>query len=697
MGGDRGPAAPDAHPADRAGPVGSVLAAPEAPAPVPESPAPDDAPIPPGPLILRFEPGPPAAADPARRIVVLDTTWAPPRGAESAPVSVRDVCRRVLSGRDLIAETAGLLNGWAEASGVVDALTVEETSFWYYVRLRHWLWLEQQVLWLGIVEELLRDQRPDGIECAAGTDEALIEAVMLVAAGRGIDVRIEPSTASEAIDVAPVTATAPGRDGGSAPKAASARGRSAVWLSGRMRWLRYGVLGRISRDEPIKRRRLISARIRRLGRGKGRPLLVVLEHARQHVETADGPRLMNPYLGPIVDRLRGSRLDPIEIDIRAKLADDQAWDRFRGPEAARLLPSDAIWLSGAPWPADDLQGWADGAADRIGASTAPILVAGVDLGPALRARITGEVRRSMAPHVRTVARIRRLIRLLRPSGILLADEYHRQEWLSAAHAEGLPTAAVQHGMIYRWHNGYIHPTRPASLRLPNRTYVFGEWEQQLLRSASVYRADEVQVGGSPRLDLVPPEAVHRDAVRRELGVAPSDRMVVISGTWGQIYRRFHYPITLAALVDRPLPGVHLVVKLHPGEPDEGPYRQVIEATAAAGGFEPPPITIVQSIDLYRLLAAADAHIGVHSTVLTEAVAAGTPNLIDDSLAAADLLGYVPAGVARVVHDGGELLQALDDLARGGVDETARRQFLDAHFEPGNASERIAEDLLAWLP
>jgi hypothetical protein len=690
MGGDRGPAAPDAHPADRAGPVGSVVAAPEAPVP-------DLTPPPTGPLILRFEPGQPSTDDPARRIVVLDTTWAPPPSGEPGPISVRDVARRVLSDRDLIAETAGLLNAWAEESGVVDALTAEETSFWYYVRLRHWMWLQQQILWLGIIDELLRDLRPEGIECAAGTDETLIDAIRLIGAVRGIDVRIEPSPEPAAADVTPPALVAPPENRRSVPRAASARGPSAVWLSGRMRWLRYGVLGRLSREEPIKRRRLTSARMRRLGRGKGRPLLVVLEHARQHVDTADGPRLMNPYLGPVVDRLRGSRLDPIEIDIRAKLGDDAAWDRLRARDAARLLPSDAIWLSGAPWPSDDLQSWADHAADRILASNATVVVAGVDLGPALRSRIGGEVRKSMAAHVRTVARVRRLIQLLRPSGILLADEYHRQEWLAAAHAEGLPTAAVQHGMIYRWHNGYIHPNRPAGLRLPNRTYVFGEWEKQLLRSASVYRADEVRVAGSPRLDLVRPEAGDRERMRTELGVAPTDRMVVISGTWGQIYRRFHYPITLAALVDRPLPGVHLVVKLHPGEPDEGPYRRVIEATAAARGFAPPPITIVQSIDLYRLLAAADAHLGVHSTVLTEAVAAGTPNLIDDSLAAADLLGYVPAGVARVVRDGGELLAALADFARGGVDKTAQRLFLDAHFEPGNASERIAEDLLAWLP
>ena len=35
-------------------------------------------------------------------------------------------------------------------------------------------------------------------------------------------------------------------------------------------------------------------------------------------------------------------------------------------------------------------------------------------------------------------------------------------------------------------------------------------------------------------------------------------------------------------------------------------RAVIESVASAHGFAPPPITVVQHVDLYRLLAAADA-------------------------------------------------------------------------------------------
>jgi hypothetical protein len=469
------------------------------------------------------------------------------------------------------------------------------------------------------------------------------------------------------------------------------------------------VVGRLSRavgrrpvDEKARRRALIEARLERLAARPG-AVLVVLAHARQRIETADGPRLINPYLGPIAEALRGSRLDPIGIETGTHLADDDAWDRIEAD--ARLLPGDATRIAfqtenlakGTPRPEP---GPADEAAPilhGIEAITAPLIVGGVDLGPELVERILEQARRILPGKIRAYRQIRSLIRSVRPSGVLLADEYHRQEWLAAAKSEGVPSIAVQHGLIYRWHNGYIHRDRPASLRLPDRTYVFGDWERRLLTTNSVYRADEVKVGGSPRLDLVRREPADHDAIRAQLGVAADDRLLVLSATWGPLYRAYLYPIALAHLFDRPLPRVHLVVKLHPSEHDEGPYRAVIEGVARAGGFAPPPITVVQSIDLYGLLGAADAHLGIHSTVLTEAVVTATPNLIADHARNADLLGYVEAGVATPVRDGADVLRALDTPADPTTATAARQRFLDDHFEPGSASERIAADLLAWLP
>jgi hypothetical protein len=108
---------------------------------------------------------------------------------------------------------------------------------------------------------------------------------------------------------------------------------------------------------------------------------------------------------------------------------------------------------------------------------------------------------------------------------------------------------------------------------------------------------------------------------------------------------------------------------------------------------PPPTTIVKSIDLFELLRAADAHLGVHSTVLTDAVAAGVPNLIVTSLAGSDLIGYVAAGVARPIRNGADLLAALASPEDPGA-AAARTAFLADHFAAGPSARRIADDLLA---
>jgi hypothetical protein len=105
---------------------------------------------------------------------------------------------------------------------------------------------------------------------------------------------------------------------------------------------------------------------------------------------------------------------------------------------------------------------------------------------------------------------------------------------------------------------------------------------------------------------------------------------------------------------------------------------------------------VKDIDLYRLMAAADAHLGIHSTVLTEAVATGTPNLLAAGLVGADLLGYVEAGVAIPVRTPEDMAAALDLPRERAMDPDRRDAFLGLHFEPGAASQRIADDLLAWL-
>lgn len=676
--------------------------------------------------------------------VILDTTWTPPSSPppeDGAPqvISVRDIAERILASHDLIAETSAHLDRWAAASGVIERLTIRDTSFWFYVRLRHWSWLEERILWAAIADAVVREHGPARIVCAPGTDEALLEVLRLVAARDGIELDEEAAP-----EPGPVVAASPssgatgGRAVAGADRAPTARSGMAVAPGRPVRTgFRHSALARFAwriRDRVVGppppppwvlRRQELRARLVRirslvaaLAAEPEARLLVVHEHARQRVDTPLGPRSMNPYLDPIVDRLRGTRLEPIVLDIRARVSQDGAWERIGSGLDPRILPADAL----APEPLPPVEGPAPAAgstaAPELAAVTSPAPVdasvidpllaawrdgavcpidaSGIDLGPSLAAEVATVASRWLPGMTASIERIERFLERIRPAGIVLADEYHRQDWMTAARGAGIPVAAVQHGMIYPHHQGYIHAARPDSLRLPQRTFVFGRWERDLLRSASVYDDDEVVVGGSPRLDLVVPDPADRERIRRELGIADGDRLVLVAGTWGGLYRRFQYPIALAALVDRPLPGVHIVVKLHPGEPDEGPYRRIIEGAAAARGFAPPRVTTVQTIDLYRLLSAADAHFGIHSTVLTEAVVTRTPNLLANGLAGADLLGYIPAGVALAVHDGADLLACLDTVAHRDSADSAAADFTAAHFEPGLASERIAADLTAWL-
>ena len=646
--------------------------------------------------VLRFETAAPSADQPApsseadTRVVVLDTAWtpSPAQAAVGCWIAARSVAAAILADVDLLAEATRRLDSWVSATTVIDDMTIDGTSLWYYVRLQDHGWLQQRMLWAMIVDAIVREVRPSRIELADDVDAALAEVAALIARrdGLSVDGELASRTTWPAV--------------GAAVEPPSSEPPRASFVARVIRRLRAAV-GRptgadLRRGERMERRRLIAERLDRLAAEGERRLLVVLEHARQRVETPAGARQMNPFLGPIVDVLRGGPLDPIELDLRAKVDDDEIWSRLIAEEGERLLPVSVI--SGALDTDDDPDDAAssadEAAAARIAAADAPLVVAEIDLGPLLAGHIAQQARQLLPSKRRAVRRIRRLLARLQPAGVLLADEYHRQEWLIAAAAEGVPVAAVQHGILHRSHNGYIHRSRPAGLRLPGRTYVFGRWERDLLIEQSVFRPDEVVVGGSPRLDLLD-RSSDPAAIRADLGIAPGDRLVVVSGTNSAIIRRFQVPMALDALVDRPLPAVHVVVKLHPGENDDGPYRATLASAAAARGIAAPPVTLVRSIDLYGLLAAADAHIGIHSTLLTEAVISGTPNLLFASFASADLLGYVDAGVAVPFRSGADLLAALESGA-GHAEPEARRAFIDAHFEPGSASRRIADDLSAWL-
>ena len=607
--------------------------------------------------------------------VVLDAAWTPEPGGRPDVVSIRPSFAVVLEAHDLYGESLALLDRWADDAGLADLLVVEGITYWYRMREPLWNWVHERLLWRYALEAI----DPAGSHDAASVpwaETALID--ILGALGWTVEVDGSPPPPADPLPVARRSSNPP--------------------LPSALRRLVRRVIPRSGSAAAAARRRhlaVLDERFDRLSRLAGpRVFVLTLPSSYQRIGGTQAARAarQDPNLGSVIPALRGAGLEPIVIGWgMTRGREDEDWPIVEADD--RLLPAWYLAARGTR-PGDDARATAavEGVLTRLDAlSTIPFGLDGLDLAPALVETLRTVFQRTIEADVRELARVERLFEELRPGAVLTTQEAHRTPWLLAGARAGVPTFALQHGVLYPGHPGYPNRRHPM-LILPSRTFVFGEYERRVLETLA-YRPDEVAVSGSPRLDLDGGEVGAstidggRAAVRAELGVAEGDLLLVVSTVHVPFVRRSHLVHMLEALLGGPLPGVHIVFKQHPGEGDAGPYRALLEGLARAGGYPPPPMTVVKDIDLYRLLRAADAHLGQLSTVLTDAVKAGTRNLIATVGPGGDILGYVEAGVARPIHDIAELREALREPR--SPDPAARQAFLDDHFRPGDAGSRIA--------
>jgi hypothetical protein len=625
---------------------------------------------------------PPPRADTA--IVILDTAWTPGPDDRADVLSIRPYLNRVIERHDLFEEALEKLDAWGIAAQLPDRLIVDGVTYWFRMRETMWHWLHERLLWRYGIEELLATNGPLTIRVPSD-EAALIDVLGLLGQALIVNSRDAPDGQPASVDRTESRAVARGF-GDRLMDRFHLRADPAA-----------------SRTKEVRRREhVLAERVAMAATRSGSRVIVLttpVTHARIGWGAVSDRR--DPYFGAAIPELRKAGIEPIVIALGLSHGSDEDWTVLEADN--RLLPQALLrtrWSS----PNDEVPiatalETSNAAIDR--ARAVPLDMAGVDVAPILAEALRSALSRVIATDVRQTARIGRLIAELKPDAILLAQEWIRIPWLAAAASSGVPVFAAQHGVLYRTHPGYPAVRHPA-LVFPSCTFVYGDFSRRVLLDGA-YEPSEVEVSGSPRLDLdaadnategsAAPGAA-RGAVRSELGVAVSDQMLVVSTLPAGFVRRSHLVHMIERLLGGPLPGVHLVFKQHPGELDDGPYRALIEGLAQAGGYAPPPMSVVRDIDLYRLLRAADAHLGLHSTVLTEAVAAGTQNLIAIVEGHADLIGYVAAGVARPVSSIAEVRAALADPTP--PDPAARNAFLDDQFRPGDASQRMVDAIRTRL-
>lgn len=614
--------------------------------------------------------------------VVMDPTWTPMPGERPDLVPARRAIGPVIEREDLFDNALERLDDWADRASLAGRLATGGVTYWYQLREPLWRWLHERLLWSSVIVDLAADRRVTRLE-VPHDHAALVDVGRSFAATHATTVAFRPAP------------------GGTAPPPEKIARWDALDRLGRLARVPARRRGRAELD---RRLGLLDRRIARMA-GIEAPKVLVPSHVgiRQVVDSGSGPRLVDPNLGSIIDRMPERGLTPIVVGLGLDHRVDDDWSAIDADD--RLLPYSLVqtrWR-GAEDPTAEVQAVVDG---LEAARAIPLDGAGIDFAPLLVEQLQASAARSLDVTLRQVDRISRLLTELRPRAVLLSHEGIRLAWLVAARRRAIATFAVQHGVIYPTHPGYRHG-RPADLVVPTRTFVYGEYERRVLLTFGNYRPDEVVVSGSPRLDLdldgtsssrtdqepSTPASTRRE-VRSSLGVRDGDRLLVVSTTFDRFIRDSHFAHMLDRMLSGPLPNVHVVFKQHPGEPDQGPYLDLLHSMARAGAYPEPPATVVRDLDLIRLLRSADAHLGFLSTVLTDAVAAGTPNLIAMVEAHGDLLGYIGAGVATAVGDARQLAMALERAAQ--PDPAARRVFMADHFAPGIAGSMIVAEIAGCL-
>ena len=221
---------------------------------------------------------------------------------------------------------------------------------------------------------------------------------------------------------------------------------------------------------------------------------------------------------------------------------------------------------------------------------------------------------------------------LRPEVVLTYAEaggWGRALMLEARRRQ-VPTAALQHGFIYRHWLNYLHepdemapsPSNPADRGFPrpDRTLIFDEFTRKHLEERGHFPAEALSVTGSARLDAIVTasrgfDQAARSALRAQLGAGEDAPIVVVAAKYVQLGAAFGALVAAA----RAMPEIRLVIKPHPAEGAE-PYLAASQGVANV--VMAPP-----SAGMGQLTAVASALVTANSTAAIEAMPLGVPTLV----------------------------------------------------------------------
>jgi hypothetical protein len=329
------------------------------------------------------------------------------------------------------------------------------------------------------------------------------------------------------------------------------------------------------------------------------------------------------------------------------------------------------------------------------------LLAGVP-GAALREEFRYYFANVLPRAAEQIETARRAVARLAPDVVAMLNEHGRFEraLTAAARSGRVRVIALQHGVIseeerfYMFSRDEVSPDldfRSPYVPLPDVTAVYGEYYRRLLAEKSSYPESAVRVTGAPRNDRLfrsePPGL--RVQVLGGLGLDPERKTVLwATQTHGLGADETRRSIEEVARMMAELPGVQLVVKLHPNEEQSGEaYRTLPAGRTRIASAEADTIALVRACDLL---------VTKTSTVALEAAALRKPVVILNLSGMRDIVDY-SGNIALGATLPGELGSAVGKLlSTGSVLLANRETYLKdrVYSVDGSATGHVVDLLLA---
>ncbi|PNE20165.1 hypothetical protein V511_10145 [Mesotoga sp. Brook.08.YT.4.2.5.1] len=227
-------------------------------------------------------------------------------------------------------------------------------------------------------------------------------------------------------------------------------------------------------------------------------------------------------------------------------------------------------------------------------------------------RFTASIRKVIPRYIALVSLMKDLLERLTPKLILEVCSYNlsSRALTYAAKLREIPVVEIQHGIINRFHAGYIYKHEVVRSDTPDEMLVYGEAFREILIGESVlFRAENIHVVGNYYIESVR----NAPAILEVQGIKDDSkgRQVALISTQ-PIYEAEAYVEAVASLSKR---GYFVIIKPHPSE-QKDKYAALRNKNV-----------IVSTFSVFELLKIADIHLTISSTCALDALQYSVPTVV----------------------------------------------------------------------